>query len=206
MVRATKTTDAKQPATPAVKETASKAPRVKKTKTVTEVAAVKVAAPVVSAPVEVSEELSVATKMTEFSAKLQQVLGVFTTIKNDFKTLEKSVGRELKAAQKASSKKRRNNGNRQPSGFVKPVRISDELAEFLGKAIGTEMARTDASKEITQYIRENKLQNPVNGRFINPDTKLSKLLKITNDVELSYFNLQKYMKFHFYKQLPVASA
>jgi len=208
MVRASKTTDAKQSATPAVKETATKAPRVKKTKSVTEVAAVEVAAPVVDAQVsEVADvELSVATKMTEFSAKLQQLFGFLSTVKVDFKTLEKSVNRELKAAQKASSKKRRTNGNRQPSGFVKPTRISDELAEFLGKTVGTEMARTVVSKEINSYIRANKLQDPANGRKINPDSKLSKLLKINKGDELTYFNLQKYMKHHFIKQVPVATA
>ena len=210
MVRATKTTDAKQTTTPApvapvAKETASKAPRVKKTKQAAETPAVEVSAPVVDAPVENAEELSVATKMTEFSAKLQQLVGVFTTVKNDFKTLEKAVSRELKAAQKASSKKRRTNGNRQPSGFVKPTRISDELAEFLGKTVGTEMARTVVSKEINQYIRTNKLQDPANGRKINPDSKLSKLLKINKGDELTYFNLQKYMKHHFIKPV-VASA
>jgi chromatin remodeling complex protein RSC6 len=210
MVRATKTTDAKQTttpaATPAVKETASKAPRVKKTKSVTEAAPVETSAPVVDAPVDAAEELSIATKMTEFSAKLQQFVGFLSTVKNDFKTLEKAVSRELKAAQKASSKKRRTNGNRQPSGFVKPTLISNELAEFLGKTVGTEMARTVVSKEINQYIRANKLQDPANGRKINPDPKLSKLLKINKGDELTYFNLQKYMKHHFIKQVPVATA
>jgi len=208
MVRASKTTDAKQSATPAVKETATKAPRVKKTKSVTEVAAVEVAAPVVDAQVsEVADvELSVATKMTEFGAKLQQIFGFLSTVKVDFKTLEKVVNRELKSAKKASSKKRRTNGNRQPSGFVKPTRISDELAEFLGKTVGTEMARTVVSKEINSYIRANKLQDPANGRKINPDLKLSKLLKINKGEELTYFNLQKYMKHHFIKQVPVATA
>ena len=208
MVRASKTTDAKQSATPAVKETATKAPRVKKTKSVTEVAAVEVAAPVVDSQVsEVADvELSVATKMTEFGAKLQQIFGFLSTVKVDFKTLEKVVNRELKSAKKASSKKRRTNGNRQPSGFVKPTRISDELAEFLGKTVGTEMARTVVSKEINSYIRANKLQDPANGRKINPDLKLSKLLKINKGEELTYFNLQKYMKHHFIKQVPVATA
>ena len=208
MVRASKTTDAKQTATPAVKETATKAPRVKKTKSVTEVAPVEVAAPVVDSQVsEVADvELSVATKMTEFGAKLQQIFGFLSTVKVDFKTLEKVVNRELKSAKKASSKKRRTNGNRQPSGFVKPTRISDELAEFLGKTVGTEMARTVVSKEINSYIRANKLQDPANGRKINPDLKLSKLLKINKGEELTYFNLQKYMKHHFIKQVPVVSA
>lgn len=213
MVRATKTTDAKQTTTtpaaaPAVKETAAKAPRVKKTKSAVEAAPVDVSAPVAdaSAPVDVVEELSIATKMTEFSAKLQQLVGVFSTVKNDFKTLEKAISRELKAALKASSKKRRTNGNRQPSGFVKPTRISDELAEFLGKTVGTEMARTVVSKEINSYIRANNLQDPANGRKINPDLKLSTLLKISKGEELTYFNLQKYMKHHFIKQVPVVVA
>lgn len=215
MVRATKTTDVKQTATPVAKETsapvakdaASKAPRVKKTKPVVEAAPVVAPAPVVTdAPAEVSEELSVASKMTEFSAKLQQFFGVFTTIKNDFKTLEKSVSRELKAAQKASSKKRRTNVNRQPSGFLKPTPISNELAEFLGKSSGTEMARVDVSKEINQYIRSNKLQDPSNGRNVFPDAKLSKLLNVNQGVKLSYFGLQTYMKHHFIKKAPVATA
>jgi chromatin remodeling complex protein RSC6 len=208
MVRASKTTDAKQSATPAVKETATKAPRVKKTKSVTEVAAVEVAAPVVDSQVsEVADvELSVATKMTEFGAKLQQIFGFLSTVKGDFKTLEKIVNRELKSAKKASSKKRRSNGKRAPSGFTKPTRISDELAEFLGKTVGTEMARTNVSKEINSYIVANKLQDPANGRKINPDLKLSKLLKINKGEELTYFNLQKYMKHHFPKQVPVATA
>jgi len=127
-------------------------------------------------------------------------------LKCDFKTLEKSVSRELKAAQKISSKRAKRAGNRQPSGFVKPTRISDELATFLGKTIGTEMARTDVSKEINAYIRANDLQRKDNGRFIVPDQKLTKLLKLTAEDELSYFNLQRFMKPHFIKNEASVSA
>jgi len=87
-----------------------------------------------------------------------------------------------------------------PSGFIKPSYISDELAVFLGKPAGTKMARTDVSKEINTYIRVHGLQSPFNGRIINPDEKLKKLLNIDNGVELTYFNLQKYMKPHFHKE------
>lgn len=153
--------------------------------------------PVAEAPKDSTETVSL--KMTEFSAKLQQLIGLLSTVKSDFKTLEKSVSREMKAAQKASAKKRQSSGNRKPSGFVKPARISDELAAFLGKESGTEMSRTDVSKEINAYIVAHKLKNEKNGRIIHPDAKLTKLLKVQKDDELTFFNLQRYMKPHFAK-------
>ncbi len=149
--------------------------------------------------VELAETSSIAVKMNEFGAKLQQLVGLFSTAKSDFKTLEKAIAREIKTAQKSSSKKKKSTGNRQPSGFVKPTRISDELAQFLGKTVGTEMARTEVSKEINQYIRTNNLQDAANGRMIHPDVKLSVLLKFKAGDELTYFNLQRYMKHHFVK-------
>lgn len=185
-----------------VLEKSAAKPRVKKTKE-TEAAPVVADAPVVAPAVEVSEahDSSISVKMTEFSAKLQQIASLLATMKCDFKTLEKLTSRELKNAQKTSSKKKKNTANRQPSGFVKPTRISDELAKFLGKATGTEMARTEVSKEINGYIRAKGLQDPANGRKINPDQSLAKLLNIQNGDELTYFNLQRYMKHHFIKNV-----
>jgi chromatin remodeling complex protein RSC6 len=142
--------------------------------------------------------------MSEYGAKIQQLTTLISTLKSDYKTLEKAVARELKNAQKSSSRKRKT-GNRAPSGFVKPTRISDELAKFLGKSVGTEMARTEVSKEINRYILANKLQDEKNGRIIHADSNLTALLKLNSEDELTYFNLQRYMKHHFIKA-PVATA
>ena len=155
--------------------------------------------PVTEATEAVDQTTGLTQKLSEFSAKLQQLVGLFSSVKNDFTTLEKIVSREMKAAVKASAKKRRNTGNRKPSGFIKPTRISDELANFLGKEIGTEMARTEVSKDINAYIQAHKLQDASNGRIIHADAKLSKLLKLQKTDELTYFNLQRYMKHHFQK-------
>ncbi|NDB84648.1 MAG: hypothetical protein EB127_18385 [Alphaproteobacteria bacterium] len=186
---------------PAASATAPKTPRAKKPKAevVAEAAAPVAAAPATEAAAPVAEVSDSVSRMAEFSGKIQQLNGVVSSLKVEFKNLERAVLREMKNAQKSSSKKRRASGNRQPSGFVKPTRISDELAQFLGKEIGTEMARTAVSKEINQYIRSNSLQDKSNGRKINPDAKLSTLLKINKGDELTYFNLQRYMKHHFVK-------
>jgi len=178
---ATKTTASK-------KEVTNTAPvEVVENKTVTEV----------SSSASVLNELS--DEFAEFLGKLNQVSSHFSTLKTDFRTLEKKWTRELRSAHKTMEKRKRKVGNRAPSGFVKPTLISDELATFLGKTIGTEMARTEVTREINKYIRANALQDKDNGRKINPDSALTTLLKVGTDEELTYFNLQRYMSPHFAK-------
>jgi upstream activation factor subunit UAF30 len=157
---------------------------------------------VVASLVEVSSiepETPVAEQSVEFLAKLQQLGVMISSLKNEYRGLEKKWTRELKVAQKQGCKRKRKAGNRAPSGFVKPTRISDELATFLEKSAGSEMARTEVTRDINKYIRTNKLQDESNGRKIIPDAKLSALLKLGKDDELTYFNLQRFMSPHFAK-------
>ena len=180
------------------------------TKTATKTAAKKAEtpAPVVetqaAAPVEEPAAVEVAAptvidQFGEFMAKLQAVSSQFSALRTEFRGLERQVSREIKAAAKISAKRKRKTGNRAPSGFVKPTLISNELAAFLGKPEGTEMARTEVTREINAYIREHKLQDKDNGRKIIADKKLTGLLKLKKGDELTYFNLQKYMSPHFAK-------
>lgn len=136
---------------------------------------------------------------SQFLSKLQVLASQMNALKTEFRALEKKATRELKAAQKVTAKRKRKSGNRSPSGFVKPTLISDELAKFLQKPAGTEMARTEVTREINGYIRAHDLQDKQNGRKINPDSQLATLLKIQNGEELTYFNLQRYMSPHFAK-------
>jgi upstream activation factor subunit UAF30 len=150
-------------------------------------------------PVDAEPDAPLAEKSVEFLAKLQQLGVLISSLKAEYRTLEKQWSRELKTAQKQSSKRKRKAGNRAPSGFVKPTRISDELAKFLEKPSGSEMARTEVTRDINKYIRTHNLQDKENGRKINPDTKLAALLKLKKTDELTYFNLQRYMSPHFAK-------
>ena len=157
-------------------------------------------------PESESLEASILEQTSEFNAKIQQLSSVISSLKSEFKSLEKKWQRELKLAQKQGSKRKRKTGNRAPSGFVKPTRISDELASFLGKEKETEMARTAVTREINAYIRTNNLQDKENGRQINPDVKLSALLKLEKTDVLTYFNLQRFMSPHFAKSVKAEAA
>jgi len=150
-----------------------------------------------AAPAEAT--VSVFDQFSEFMAKLQAVSAQMSSLRTEFRSLERQVSKDLKAAAKVNQKRKRKTGNRAPSGFVKPTLISNELAAFLGKPEGTEMARTEVTREINAYIRQHSLQDKENGRKIIPDAKLKGLLKLKKGDELTYFNLQKYMSPHFAK-------
>jgi len=152
-----------------------------------------------------TDETAVVDSFSEFLTKFQTLMTGFSSLKTELKALEKTTIRQLKVVKKLSGRKKRK-GTRAPSGFVKPSPISDELAAFLGKDKGVEMARTDVTREINNYIKANNLQDKQNGRKINPDTALCKLLNITDEINLTYFNLQRYMGPHFPKSAKNISA
>ena len=137
-------------------------------------------------------------RCTEFFNSLRDLVNKSTDLKNEFKAIERLWAKRLKTVSK-SGKKKKTSGTRAPSGFVKPTLISNELALFLGKEPGTEMARTEVTREINVYIRSNKLQDTENGRIINADPALASLLRLSPSDKLTYFNLQKYMSSHFPK-------
>jgi len=187
---------------PTVEKKVSKKEKVAATPATQEV----VAPPATQEVSSTSQETAPSNEFTDFMTKLQQLSCMIHTLKSEFRSIEKKAIRDMKNVEKANAKRKKKNVNRAPSGFVKPTPITQELASFLGKSAGTEMARTEVTREINAYIRENKLQDKSNGRIINADTKLSALLKIPTGQELTYFNLQRYMSPHFIKTAPVATA
>jgi chromatin remodeling complex protein RSC6 len=114
---------------------------------------------------------------------------------------------ELKLAQKSSGRRRRQaptvseNGEplpkKAPSGITKPTVVSDAMCAFMGKPPGTLIARTEVTKFVTSYIKDHNLKDENAKRQINPDSKLRALLSLPAGDQLTYFNLQTYMKSHF---------
>ena len=115
------------------------------------------------------------------------------------KGVEKTVQKKLKNLQK-EAEKHRLKGNRKPSGFAKPSKVSDELCRFMGKDDGTEIARTEVTQYLIQYIKDNNLQFAGNAKVIKPDKTLKSLLNVKDKQEVTYFNLQGLMNKHFVKK------
>ena len=120
-----------------------------------------------------------------------------TAVQHQLRALEKTTMKEMRVLEKDVLKSK-NKGNRKPSGFAKPSKISSELCEFMGKENGAEVARTEVTQFVIAYIKQNKLAESKN---IIPDQKLTALLGIENNSEenVTYFNIQKYMNRHFPK-------
>jgi len=58
------------------------------------------------------------------------------------------------------------------SAFMKPMQVSDDLAEVVGSG---PMPRSEVVKALWVYIKKHNLQDPQNKRNINADAKLKKV-------------------------------
>lgn len=134
--------------------------------------------------------------------QLNQMKTQITGVQQNIKQLEKNVKKQINCLKKEVTKNK-NKGNRQPSGFAKPSKVTKELCEFMNKVEGSEIARTEVTRTLVAYIKENKLENATNSRIISPDNKLKTLLDLDDTQELTYFNMQKYMNKHFIKNTEV---
>jgi len=129
---------------------------------------------------------------------LQTVKLQINTLQHSVKQIEKTIKKRMKGLKKEVTKNKQK-GNRKPSGFAKPGKITKELCSFLNKEEGTEIARTEVTRALVAYIKENKLDNSDNGQIIHPDNKLKILLGLEDNQNLTYFTIQKYMNKHFVK-------
>jgi len=128
---------------------------------------------------------------------------VVNTVKNVIKDVEKQSKELEKIRNKKTRVKTQRKEDAQPSGITKPVAISKELSLFLGVEPGVLVPRNEVTKGVSDYVRKNELFDPSNKqKFLltsKPEgTKLWKLLGEPVD-EVTYFNLQRYLKPHYIK-------
>ena len=139
------------------------------------------------------------------SLQFVEVLTILSNFKSQIsllqqtvKTLEKNVKKKIKTLEKEANKNR-NKGNKKPTGFASPMNVTSELCKFMKVPEGSKHPRTEVTKYLIQYIKENNLQNPQQKKEIKPDKALSSLLDIKKNSKepLTYFNIQSKMNKHF---------
>lgn len=85
------------------------------------------------------------------------------------------------------------------NAFLKLRPISDELASFMGLSPKSQKSQTDVTKFIATYVKTHSCFDPTFKRRIIPDAKLGKLLRVKDGQEVTYLNLQSFLKVHFLK-------
>ena len=197
------------------------APVEKKAKKATAAPAAAAAAPV-AAPVAVAapalattatatatvvEEVRLETEVKNVTTRLLALREALSELVTESKRLEKKAARVQKLADKRRRRKAVTEGEEgkpaRISIFQIPTNISPALCAFMGRAAGSQESRSNVTKFITTYVKEQNLKNK---HDINPDAKLRALLNVKDSDKLTYFNLQKFLNVHYIKAVPTATA
>lgn len=144
---------------------------------------------------ENNEEFPFSSNFDDILQNISTVKTSITQLTMQLKNLEKDVKKKMKAFHKINNKPKKS--NRKPSGFAEPVQVSKELQSFMKLSDGDKVARTEVTKYLSSYIKQNKLKCHENGRVILPNEELSNLLGAKNDETITFFNLQRFMNKHF---------
>jgi chromatin remodeling complex protein RSC6 len=170
---------------------------------------------VVDATVDATVEATVEADPQSATDIVNHHFDVIQTKMNDLSNTIKFVQAYVKGVQKemhkivkagASSKKGRKDRSasdpsikKAPSGFAKPTELSSELCAFLDVPKGTMLARTDVTRRLNAYIKENNLQVEGDKRNIQPDARMKTILNMNEGDKLTFFNMQSYIKHNFLK-------
>lgn len=101
---------------------------------------------------------------------------------------------DMTAEQRTAWEARRAN-----NAFLKMRPLTDELCSFMGLPAKSQRSQTDVTKFVSQYVKSHNCFDPNFKRRIIPDAKLGKLLRVKDGQEVTYLNLQSFLKVHFIK-------
>ena len=196
---------------------AAKAPKAKAPK------AEKPAAPskaVVTVPTVEASSTPAVVEATESSdvllARLAESLkSLGANLTSQIREATKSVADAIKAtkreAREIKKKKKKNPEDMTPeerktwearranNAFLIQRPLTDELAAFMGLKSGEKRSQTEVTKFISGYVKQHNCFDPSFKRRILPNSALAKLLRVTDKEEVTYLNLQSFLKVHFIK-------
>ena len=206
-----------KPAAPAPAPVAAPAPKTQKVK------APKAAAPskaVVTVPTVETPSAPAVVEAVESSdvllARLAENLkGLGANLTAQIREATKSVADAIKAtkreAREIKKKKKKNPEDMTPeerktwearranNAFLVQRPLTDELCSFMGLKSGEKRSQTEVTKFISGYVKQHNCFDPAFKRRILPNSALAKLLRVGDKDEVTYLNLQSFLKVHFLK-------
>jgi chromatin remodeling complex protein RSC6 len=177
-------------------------------------APVATAAPVAAAaPAETTttenKEDDIVTSFNASVSQLNEKIASFKSLYSEIATLGKTIEKQAARIVKKAERKGRKGKSPKAAGanpadcvFTKPVKVTDELCTFLGKAKGTTFSRSEVTKGIMAYAKSHNLMDK---QTIKADASLRKLLTLSETDNLTILNLQKFLSRHYVKAAPVAA-
>ena len=191
------------------KETKAKAPKV--------ASKVETVVPTVEAPVVVVESVEGSEALLASLGEKLKALGTeFTTkVRDAVKNVHDAIKATKREARDSKKKKKKNPADMTPeerktwearranNAFLVQRPLTDELCVFMGLPSGSKRSQTEVTKFISAYVKTHSCFDPTFKRRILPNAALAKLLRVADKDEVTYLNLQTYLKVHFVKA-PVA--
>ena len=164
-----------------------------------------------AAPVVESTEGSEAL-LASLSEKLKALGSEFNAkVRDAVKGVQDAIKATKREARDMKKKKRKNPADMTPeerkvwearranNAFLVQRPLTDELSSFMGLAAGSKRSQTEVTKFISTYVKEHSCFDPSFKRRILPNSALAKLLRVSDKDEVTYLNLQSFLKVHFIK-------
>jgi len=169
-------------------------------------------APVVVESTETSEVqlAALGEKLKALGAELQ------TRLRDAVKGVQDAIKAAKREARDGKKKKRKDPKDMTPeelktyearranNAFLVQRPLTDELAAFMGLKSGEKRSQTEVTKFISGYVKQHNCFDPNFKRRILPNAALGKLLRVSDKDEVTYLNLQSFLKVHFIKTAPKA--
>lgn len=203
------------------KETKAKAePKAPKTKVATPAKA-EVTVPTVATP---SAEPVIATPSVTSETQLAALAETLKALSTDLSTRVRDAVKAVQEAAKAAKREARDSKKKKKvdpatmtteqraawekrranNAFLVQRPLTDELCHFMGLKSGETRSQTQVTKFISEYVKTHSCFDPSFKRRILPNAALAKLLRVGDKDEVTYLNLQSFLKVHFIKTAPKA--
>ena len=140
-----------------------------------------------------SSELS--TKVRDAVRAVQEAAKTAKREARDSKKKKKVDPATLTPEQRTAWEKRRAN-----NAFLVQRPLTEELCHFMGLKSGETRSQTQVTKFISEYVKSHSCFDPSFKRRILPNAALAKLLRVGDKDEVTYLNLQSFLKVHFVKK------